>query len=68
MRISLHGATPIYIVYTINVIQTDPETFHATIAEIKPETIENILKNWITRMDYWQVSRGRHFTEINFLK
>lgn len=38
------------------------------IAAIRPETIENVLKNWTDRIGYCQVSCGGHLTEIIFHK
>lgn len=40
----------------------------AAIVAIRPETIENVLKNWVDRMGYCQVSRGGHLNEIIFHK
>ena len=53
----------------------DPETIQdlkyeiqAAIDDIRPETIENVLKNWVVQMGYCQVSFGGHSTEIVFHK
>lgn len=36
----------------------------AFIAEIRPKTSENVLKNWVNRIDYCQANRGEHLTAI----
>lgn len=50
---------------TINELKSE---IQAAIDEISRETIENVLKNWVDRMGYCQVSRGGHLTEIIFHK
>lgn len=39
---------------------------YAAIVKIRPETIENIFKTWVDRMDYCQISRGSNLAEIIF--
>ena len=50
-----------------------PETIEAlkheievAIEEIRPEKIENVLKNWIDRMRYCRGSRVSHINDIVF--
>lgn len=33
---------------------------HDVITRIKPDSMENVLNNWVDRIDYCQVSFGRH--------
>ncbi|XP_044758934.1 uncharacterized protein LOC123316778 [Coccinella septempunctata] len=50
---------------TIQDLKTE---IQAAIGEIEPQTIENVLKNWVIRIGYCQVSRGGHLAEIIFHK
>lgn len=34
--------------------------------EMKPETIENVLKNWVQRLGYCKASRGGHLNYVIF--
>ena len=52
---------------------SNPETIEAlkdniceAIGEIQLHTINNLLKNWIDRVDYCMTSRGSHLNEIIF--
>ena len=49
-------------------IQDLKDEIQTAIADIRPETIENVLKNWVHRMGYCQVNRGGHLIEIVFHK
>lgn len=50
---------------TINALK---ENIRQAIREIEPQTIDNVLQNWVKRMDYCQASRGGHLNEIVFHK
>ena len=41
---------------------------HAMISELWHETIVDLLKNWVHRIGYYQVSHGGHLTESVFHK
>ena len=50
-----------------------PETIEAlkdeievAIHRIEPQTIENVLKNWVDRMGYCKASRGSHLNNVVF--
>lgn len=49
-------------------IQDLKHEIQVAIDDIRPETIENVLKNWVDRIGYCQASRGGHLTEIVFHK
>ena len=42
------------------------DNIREAIDEIQLHTIDNVLKNWIDRVDYCMVSRGSHLNEIIF--
>jgi len=45
-------------------IQELKHEIKVAIDEIRAHTVENILKNWVDRMEYCAVSRGSHLNEI----
>lgn len=47
-------------------IQELIDEIQADIADISPDTNENVLKNWMDQMDSCQVSRGGLLTKIVF--
>ncbi|GFX98171.1 uncharacterized protein TNCV_4908151 [Trichonephila clavipes] len=36
------------------------------IADIRPQVLEKVIKNWTSRLDYIRASRGSHMPEIIF--
>ncbi|GFW88088.1 uncharacterized protein TNCV_217601 [Trichonephila clavipes] len=36
------------------------------IADIRPQSLENVIENWTSRLDYIRASRGSHMPEIIF--
>lgn len=47
-------------------IQDLKANIRTTMAEILPQTIENVLTNWTNRTAYCEASRGSHLNEIIF--
>lgn len=47
-------------------IQALKDNIRVAIAEIRPQTIGNVLKNWVDRMAYCKASRGSHMNELIF--
>ncbi|GFW48944.1 DUF4817 domain-containing protein [Trichonephila clavipes] len=42
------------------------DTIHRVIADIRPQTLEKVIENWTSRLDYIRASRGSHMPEIIF--
>ena len=47
-------------------IDTSKDSIREAISEIQLYTIDNVLKNWIDRVDYCMSSPGNHLNEIIF--
>ena len=55
--------------YYTNQPETIQELKHeikVAIDEIRAHTVENVLKNWVDRIEYCAASRGSHLNEIVF--
>ncbi|GFV24290.1 transposable element Tc3 transposase [Trichonephila clavipes] len=42
------------------------DNIRRVIADIRPQMLEKVIKNWTSRLDYIRVSRGSHMLEIIF--
>ncbi|GFV51280.1 putative transposable element [Trichonephila clavipes] len=43
------------------------DNIRRVIADIRPQMLEKVIKNWTSRLDYIQTSRGSHMPEIIFI-
>ncbi|GFU92363.1 DUF4817 domain-containing protein [Trichonephila clavipes] len=42
------------------------DNIHRVIADIRPQMLEKVIENWMSRLDYIRASRGSHMPEIIF--